>query len=92
MNEGRRDGPLRDTGGTDPDQMGAGGPHTHPVSTPNEMSVETGTPSFSKGPNPQAELHGSGFAPGEGPSRGTEQPASGRAPDPITQFEDTSPR
>jgi hypothetical protein len=83
MDEGRRDGPLRDSGGTDPDQMGTGGPHTHPVSAPNETSDEPGTPRFSKGPNPQAELQGSGLAHHEGASRGTEQPEHPQSGAPV---------
>ena len=84
MEDARRDGPLPDEGGTDGATLGMGGPHTHPVSAPNEFSQESGTPSFSKGPNPQAELQGAGFAPGEGPSRGTEQQSSPRVADPVS--------
>jgi hypothetical protein len=34
---------------TDSNTLGAGGPHTHPVSAPHTFVPESGTPVFSKG-------------------------------------------
>lgn len=46
-----KDGPLP-VGAPTGDDLGVGGPHTHPVSAPHEMTQESGTPGFSKGPHP----------------------------------------
>jgi hypothetical protein len=48
--EAIKDGPLKDDAATDASTLGFGGPHTHPVSAPNEFAPETGTPGYSKGP------------------------------------------
>lgn len=49
MTDERRDRPLHVEGATDGDTLGAGGPHTHPVSAPRGFVPESGTPAFSKG-------------------------------------------
>jgi len=52
MSEKPHDGALPVEDEARGESLGQGGANTHPVSAPNELSFETGTPSFSKGHHP----------------------------------------
>ena len=61
------------TGG---DTLGTGGPHTHPLSAPHELTPESGTPAFSKGRHVPAQNPAESDPTGEArrPWRGAEAP------------------